>query len=93
MKPKIGVVCIGQFARALIKAIESMNLDADFILSDSITKDETTLPPELAKSDVLLSSGYLTKVLHRLTDKPIIKVEPSLFDILLAYERALSLFY
>lgn len=91
MKPKIGVVCIGQFARALIKAIESMNLDADFILSDSITKDETTLPPELAKSDVLLSSGYLTKVLHRLTDKPIIKVEPSLFDILLAYERALSL--
>ncbi|MDO4277426.1 MAG: sigma 54-interacting transcriptional regulator [Lachnoclostridium edouardi] len=91
MRPKIGMVCIGPIGQALIKAIDDMNLDADFILSDSIAKDETQLPPELSKADVLLSSGYLTKVLYKLTDKPIIKIEPSLFDILLAYDQAISL--
>ncbi len=89
MRPKIGVVCMGQIARALIKAIDFMELDADFILSDSLVHDENHLPPELAKSDVLLSSGYLVKALHKITDKPIIKIEPSLFDILLAYSNAL----
>lgn len=89
MKPKIGVVCMGQIARALIKAIDFMELNADFILSDSLVHDESHLPQELAKSDVLLSSGYLVKALHKITDKPIIKIEPSLFDILLAYSNAL----
>lgn len=89
MKPKIGVVCMGQIARALIKAIDFMELNADFILSDSLVHDESHLPRELAKSDVLLSSGYLVKALHKITDKPIIKIEPSLFDILLAYSNAL----
>ncbi|MCI9670219.1 MAG: sigma 54-interacting transcriptional regulator [Lawsonibacter sp.] len=80
---------MGQIAQALIKAIDFMGLDADFILSDSLVHDESRLPPELAKSDVLLSSGYLVKALHKITDKPIIKIEPSLFDILLAYSNAL----
>ncbi len=83
------MVCMGQIAQALIKAIESMDLDADFILSDSMIRDESHLPPELAKSDVLLSSGYLVKALHKITEKPIIKIEPSLFDILLAYSNAI----
>lgn len=91
MKPKIGVVCIGQFAHALIKAIEAINLDADFILYNSILKDGTVFPSTLSNCDVLLSSGYLTTVLHKITDKPIIKIEPSLFDILLSYKRALAL--
>lgn len=89
MKPRIGVVCTGQIAQALIKAIESMHLDADFILSDSLIRDENRLPTELAKSDVLLSSGYLVKALRKITDKPIIKIEPSLFDILLSYSHAI----
>lgn len=89
MKPKIGVVCTGQIGQALIHAIETMKLDADFILSDSLLRDESHLPVELAKSDVLLSSGYLEKALRRVTEKPIVKIEPSLFDILLAYSRAI----
>ena len=89
MKPKIGVVCTGQIGQALIHAIETMKLDADFILSDSLLRDESRLPVELAKSDVLLSSGYLEKDLRRVTEKPIVKIEPSLFDILLAYSRAI----
>lgn len=90
MKPLIGVISIGQMSRALIKAIESMNLNADFIISDALVKDETRLPKELAKSDVLLSSGYLVKALRRITDKPIIKIEPSMFDILLSYSNVSS---
>lgn len=89
LKPRIGVVCMGQIAQALIKAIESMHLDADFILSDSLIRDESRLPSELAKSDVLLSSGYLVKALRKITEKPIIKIEPSLFDILLSYSNAI----
>ena len=89
MKPKIGVVCMGQIGQALIRAIEDMSLDADFILSDALVRDESHLPAELSKSDVLLSSGYLEKVLRKVTDKPVIKIEPSLFDILLAYSQAL----
>jgi len=81
---------MGQIARELIKAIESMNLDADFILSDSIVRDETRVPPELAKCDVLLSSGYFMEALRKITDKPTIKIEPSLFDILLSYSNAIA---
>lgn len=91
MKPRIGVVCTGQIGSALICAIESMHLDADFILSDSLLRDESHFPTELTKADVLLSSGYLVKALRRVTEKPIIKIEPSLFDILLAYGNAISL--
>lgn len=91
MKPRIGVVCTGQIGRALICAIESMHLDADFILSDTLLRDESHLPSELTKVDVLLSSGYLVKALRRVTEKPIIKIEPSLFDILLAYGNAITL--
>ena len=90
MKPRIGVISIGQMGKALIRAIESMNLKADFILSDSIVRDDTQLSKELAKSDVLLSSGYLVKALRKVTDKPIIKIEPSIFDILLSYSSATS---
>lgn len=90
MKPKIGVVCMGQIARELITAIETMKLDANFVLSDSIIRDESHLPVELANSDVLLSSGYLVKALHQITDKPIIKIEPSLFDILSTYSKAIA---
>ena len=90
MKPRIGVISIGQMGKALIRAIESMNLRADFILSDSIVRDDTQLSKELAKSDVLLSSGYLVKALRKVTDKPIIKIEPSIFDILLSYSSATS---
>ncbi len=91
MKPKIGVVCMGQIARELITAIEAMKLDANFVLSDSIIRDEKShLPVELANSDVLLSSGYLVKALHQITDKPIIKIEPSLFDILSTYSKAIA---
>ena len=90
MKPRIGVVCTGQIGRALIQAIEFMNLDADFVLSDTILWDESRLPTELKKADVLLSSGYLVKALRKITDKPIIEIEPSLFDILLAYSNAIT---
>ena len=90
MKPRIGVVCMGQIAYALIHAIESMGLEADFILSDAIVRDESCLTQELTKADVLLSSGYLVKALRKITDKPIIEIEPSLFDILLAYSNAIT---
>lgn len=90
MKPRVGVVCTGQIGQALIHAIESMDLEADFILSDALLRDESCLPAELSKSDVLLSSGYLVKALRRVTEKPIIKIEPSLFDILLAYSSAVQ---
>lgn len=89
MRPKIGVVCTGAIGQRLIQTIENMQIDADFIWSDTLLRDESCLPAELAKSDVLLSSGYLEKALRRVTDKTIIKIEPSLFDILLAYSRAI----
>lgn len=90
MRPRIGVVCMEQIGKALLQAIEVMQLDAEFTLSDCIVQDESQLPAELAKSDVLLSSGHLVKILRRITEKPIIKIEPSLFDILLAYSNAVS---
>ena len=87
MKPTIGVACIGQIGREIEKAIQTLNLNANFILSDTLIKDESRLPAELMKADVLLSSGYLAKILRTITEKPIIKIEPSLFDILSAYSR------
>lgn len=49
-----------------------------------------TLPIELEDADVLVSSGYNTKLLRRVTDKPIINIEPSLYDILSAYSEAIT---
>ena len=67
-----------------------MNLNADFIFSDTMLWTDSKLPEEVSHADVFLSSGQLSKILSTLTDHPIITIEPSIYDILSAYSSAIS---
>ena len=87
MRCKIGIVSIGMLSRALAQEVEYLHLDADFVFSETLMDERITLPIELEDADVLVSSGYNTKLLRRVTDKPIINIEPSLYDILSATAR------
>ena len=60
------------------------------MFSETLMDERITLPIELEDADVLVSSGYNTKLLRRVTDKPIINIEPSLYDILSAYSEAIT---
>lgn len=90
MRCKIGIVSIGMLSRALAQEVEYLHLDADFVFSETLMDERITLPIELEDADVLVSSGYNTKLLRRVTDKPIINIEPSLYDILSAYSEAIT---
>lgn len=87
---KIGVVSIGLLSRVLMREIESMNLPANFIFSETMLAPGMALPENLETADVLLSSGYLAQNLKAITDKPVITIEPSIYDILSAYSKAID---
>lgn len=90
MRCKIGIVSIGMLSRALAQEVDYLNLDADFIFSETLMNERICLPAELEDADVLISSGYNSKLLRKVTDKPIINIEPSLYDILSAYSEAIT---
>ena len=90
MRCKIGIVSIGMLSQALTQEVNYLNLDADFIFSETLMNERMRLPAELEDADVLVSSGYNSKLLRNVTDKPIINIEPSLYDILSAYSEAVT---
>lgn len=90
MRCKIGIVSIGSLSLALTREVEFMKLDADFIFSETLMCEGMSLPAALDDVDVLISSGYNTKLLRKATNKPIINIEPTLYDILSAYNEAVS---
>lgn len=90
MRCKIGVLSIGTLSRALIQEVNFLNLDADFVFSETLLYEGMELPRALEDADVLISSGYNARLLKKITPKPIINIEPSLYDILSAYSRAME---
>ncbi|WP_101910313.1 sigma 54-interacting transcriptional regulator [Marasmitruncus massiliensis] len=90
MRCKIGVLSVGLLKQSLSDEIDAMNLPADFLYSDTMLTDDMELPREVRNADVFLSSGQLAKILRAKTDRPIITIEPSIYDILLAYSTAVS---
>lgn len=90
MRCKIGIVSIGSLSLALTREVEFMKLDADFVFSETLMCEGMSLPAEVDDVDVLISSGYNTKLLRKATNKPIINIEPTLYDILSAYNEAVS---
>lgn len=88
MRCKIGVLTIGTLCKALIQEVNFLKLDADFVFSETLMYEGMGLPDSLEDADVLISSGYNAKLLKKICSKPIINIEPSLFDILSAYCEA-----
>ena len=52
MRCKIGVLSIGLMKEMLQKEISSMNLNADFIFSDTMLWTDSKLPEEVSHADV-----------------------------------------
>lgn len=90
MVPRVCVISIGITSANIAKALSNMDLPAQFILKDMLLHDAAELPGDLDSFDVLLSSGNNAQVLRRCTDKPVITISPSLYDILLACSKALD---
>ena len=88
MRCKIGVMSVGTLSKALIQEVNYLKLDADFVFSETLMYEGVGLPATLEDADVLISSGYNAKLLKKITSKPIINIEPSLYDILSAYSKA-----
>lgn len=90
MRCRIGVVSIGLLRKYLHNTVVAMDLPADFIFSDKLMQGVDRLPQELEKVDVILSSGYNANILKRLTSKPVVTIEPSIYDLLAAYSEAIA---
>jgi propionate catabolism operon transcriptional regulator len=65
-----------------------MDLPAEFMFEEMLLHDDSVLPERLNRCDVFFSSGNNARVLKKKTDKPIIIISPSLYDILTACSRA-----
>lgn len=65
MRCKIGVLSIGTLSRALIQEVNFLDLDADFVFSETLLYEGMELPRALEDADVLISSGYNARLLKK----------------------------
>jgi propionate catabolism operon transcriptional regulator len=68
--------------------VKDMNPPVDFILYEVLMNKDIILPKELENVDVFLSSGYNAKILKQITDKPVININISTYDILMALSES-----
>ncbi len=90
MVPKVCVVSIGITSKMIAKALAEIHLPAEFVFYEMLLHEESPLPADLSMYDVLLSSGNNAQILKRRTDKPVVTISPSLYDILLACSKSLA---
>ena len=88
MRPTVCVVSVGTTSKMIAKALAELDLPAQFIFEEILINDESDIDARLEKYDVLFSSGNNARMLRRYTDKPIIGISLSLYDILLACSKA-----
>jgi propionate catabolism operon transcriptional regulator len=90
MRPKIGIVSIGITSRAIANALRKTDLPADFEFHELLLNQASLLPESIEACDVLVSSGNNAKILREKTEKPVISISPSLYDILQACGKAID---
>lgn len=90
MQCKVGVVSIGKLQSAIRREVAKLNLEDSFVFFGALMYEGMEFPKQLEDVDILMSSGYNTVVLRTITSKPIINIEPSLFDILCSYSDAIN---
>lgn len=89
MKPVVCALSIGRLSEVIRQAMNQMEADVAFLVYDSLLNESTQkLPEELDIVDVFVSSGYNAETLKKLVDRPVITIEPSVYDILLALSKA-----
>ena len=89
MRSKIGVVSMGKLCSELKREVHELGLEENFIFAELLMYDGMVLPNKLKEADILISSGYNTSILKKITNQPIVNIEPSLFDILHSYSEAI----
>lgn len=90
MKPIVCVISTGILSDIIMEQAQSMNLGVDVILYEIELRPDTVLPEELNKVDVFLSSGYYYGLLKNKVEKPVINIEISLYDMMLAFSKAIE---
>jgi propionate catabolism operon transcriptional regulator len=90
MRPQVCVISIGLTSKMIAAEVDQLNLPADFIFEEMLLHSDSPFPERLNRYDVFFSSGNNAKVLKRKSDKPIITIEPSLYDILTACSKAME---
>lgn len=89
MKPVVCALSIGRLSEVIRSAMNQMKAEVSFLVYDSLLNECTKrLPEELDIVDVFVSSGYNAETLKKLVDRPVITIEPSVYDILLALSKA-----
>lgn len=88
---KVGVFSIGLLEQSIRQVVNALGLEDCFFFSDIDLFDGMSLPTELNEAEVLVSSGVRGSILKKLTNKPVIIIEPSVYDILYAYSQAVAI--
>lgn len=88
MRPQVCVVSVGRLSKEIMEQVKDMNLPVDFILYEILMNKDIILPKNLENVDVFLSSGYNAQILKQITDKPVITINISTYDILLALSES-----
>ena len=88
MNPQVCVISIGLTSKTLARELGELELPAEFVFKEMLLHSDSVLPEDIHTYDVLFSSGNNAKMLKKKTSKPIITIEPSLYDILTACSKA-----
>ncbi|PKM89586.1 MAG: hypothetical protein CVU87_05030, partial [Firmicutes bacterium HGW-Firmicutes-12] len=90
MRPIVCVLSVGMMSKVIMEQVQQMELPVDFILHELPLNEEVILAPSLDNVDVFLSSGYRAKSITEKTSKPVISIEISSYDILVALSNAIQ---
>lgn len=90
MRPRVCVVSAGILSKVIMEQVDKMNLCVDFTLYEILMHEDVILPKKLENVDVFISSGYNAQILKQKVDKPVITINISSYDVLLALSKAIQ---
>ncbi len=90
MQPRVCIISVGRTSKVISDELKTLRLPAEFVFHEMLLYESTKLPKSLDRFDVFLSSGNNAQILKEKTDKPVITISPSTYDVLLACNKAME---
>ncbi len=88
MQPTVYIVTFGQFDALMREEIQNTDFPINICIHNILLSHASPLPGAMDVADVFLSSGYNAHLLKEKTSKPVITMEPSVYDLLRALTQA-----
>lgn len=88
MQPQVCVFSIGLTSQIIARTIEKNQFRSTFLFHEELLNEQSDIQDVLEKGEVLLSSGRNAEILRLKSDKPVITIQSSVYDIIMAAREA-----